>query len=213
MKPTPSSFQIETNLDLRTKNSNTDRSNCELGNYGMDCPPQFFPRTFMVDGLSYQCFKLLLTGKTSLLVVSLYFWWLKYIFVLLVVEIQNDYLFLFCLGYFFPLFVCHSNLCRTYLIFIHGLSRNIIEVCQDKSLYEAHLVIYIFVQEQTVNAMNEELPRIQEQVYYGHINSHTDVLDKFLSESGYRRYNPQVRSQLLSRRLLSGILHTEVLAY
>ncbi|OVA04288.1 Glycosyl transferase [Macleaya cordata] len=42
------------------------------------------------------------------------------------------------------------------------------------------------------NAMNDELPRIQEQVYYGHINSHTDVLDKFLSESGYRRYNLQI---------------------
>lgn len=43
-----------------------------------------------------------------------------------------------------------------------------------------------------MNAMNDELPRIQEQVYYGHINSHTDVLDKFLSESGISRYNPQV---------------------
>ncbi|KAI8555132.1 hypothetical protein RHMOL_Rhmol05G0150600 [Rhododendron molle] len=43
-----------------------------------------------------------------------------------------------------------------------------------------------------MNAMNDELPRIQEQVYYGHINSHTDVLDKFLSESGVPRYNPQI---------------------
>ncbi|KAG9141867.1 hypothetical protein Leryth_013981 [Lithospermum erythrorhizon] len=43
-----------------------------------------------------------------------------------------------------------------------------------------------------LNAMNDELPRIQEQVYYGQINSHTDVLDKFLSESGIRRYNPQI---------------------
>ena len=43
-----------------------------------------------------------------------------------------------------------------------------------------------------MNAMNEELPRIQEQVYYGQINSHTDVLDKFLSESGVQRYNPKV---------------------
>lgn len=40
--------------------------------------------------------------------------------------------------------------------------------------------------------MNEELPRIQEQVYYGQINSDTDVLDKFLSESGVQRYNPKV---------------------
>ncbi|KAK3153915.1 hypothetical protein QOZ80_2BG0183200 [Eleusine coracana subsp. coracana] len=44
----------------------------------------------------------------------------------------------------------------------------------------------------TMNAMNDELPRIQEQVYYGHIQSHTDVLDKFLSESSYKRYNPSV---------------------
>ena len=40
--------------------------------------------------------------------------------------------------------------------------------------------------------MNDELPRIQEQVYYGLINSNTDVLDKFLAESGIQRYNPQV---------------------
>ena len=44
-----------------------------------------------------------------------------------------------------------------------------------------------------MNAMNDELPRIQEQVYYGHISSHTDVLEKFLSESGINRYNPQVK--------------------
>uniref|UniRef100_A0A0D9XKJ1 UDP-glucose:glycoprotein glucosyltransferase n=1 Tax=Leersia perrieri TaxID=77586 RepID=A0A0D9XKJ1_9ORYZ len=44
----------------------------------------------------------------------------------------------------------------------------------------------------TMNAMNDELPRIQEQVYYGHIQSHTDVLDKFLSESSYKRYNPSI---------------------
>ncbi|KAK4757504.1 hypothetical protein SAY87_018805 [Trapa incisa] len=47
-------------------------------------------------------------------------------------------------------------------------------------------------EEALVNAMNDELPRVQEQVYYGHINSHTDVLDKFLSESGISRYNPQI---------------------
>lgn len=46
----------------------------------------------------------------------------------------------------------------------------------------------------TINAMNDELPRIQEQVYYGQITSHTDVLEKFLSESGYHRYNPQLLS-------------------
>ncbi|CAN1305586.1 UDP-glucose:glycoprotein glucosyltransferase [Linum perenne] len=43
-----------------------------------------------------------------------------------------------------------------------------------------------------MNAMNDELPRIQEQVYYGQITSRTDVLDKFLSEGGISRYNPQI---------------------
>ncbi|XP_068312697.1 UDP-glucose:glycoprotein glucosyltransferase-like [Pyrus communis] len=47
-------------------------------------------------------------------------------------------------------------------------------------------------EESLINSMNDELPRIQEQVYYGHINSRTDVLDKFLSESGTTRYNPQI---------------------
>ncbi|KAM6554272.1 hypothetical protein CsatB_015034 [Cannabis sativa] len=47
-------------------------------------------------------------------------------------------------------------------------------------------------EEALINAMNDELPRLQEQVYYGHINSHTDVLDKYLSESGISRYNPQI---------------------
>ena len=40
--------------------------------------------------------------------------------------------------------------------------------------------------------MNDELPKIQEQVYYGQIESRTNVLDKLLSESGLSRYNPQV---------------------
>ncbi|KAJ4717311.1 UDP-glucose:glycoprotein glucosyltransferase-like [Melia azedarach] len=47
-------------------------------------------------------------------------------------------------------------------------------------------------EEALINAMNDELPRIQEQVYYGQINSRTDILDKFLSESGIGRYNPQI---------------------
>ncbi|XP_022726085.1 UDP-glucose:glycoprotein glucosyltransferase-like isoform X2 [Durio zibethinus] len=47
-------------------------------------------------------------------------------------------------------------------------------------------------EEALVNAMNDELPRIQEQVYYGQINSRTDILDKFLSENGVSRYNPQI---------------------
>ncbi|KAG6576980.1 UDP-glucose:glycoprotein glucosyltransferase, partial [Cucurbita argyrosperma subsp. sororia] len=47
-------------------------------------------------------------------------------------------------------------------------------------------------EESLINAMNEELPRIQEQVYYGHISPHTDVLENFLSESGLSRFNPQI---------------------
>ncbi|THU65445.1 hypothetical protein C4D60_Mb05t03700 [Musa balbisiana] len=70
-------------------------------------------------------------------------------------------------------------------VFKLGLSR--LECCllMNGLVYEAN-------QEASINAMNEELPRIQEQVYYGHINSKTDVLEKFLSENGYRRYNPQI---------------------
>ena len=47
-----------------------------------------------------------------------------------------------------------------------------------------------------MDAMNDELPRIQEQVYYGHIQSHTDVLEKFLSENSYKRYNPSVSTNI-----------------
>ncbi|XP_065869567.1 UDP-glucose:glycoprotein glucosyltransferase isoform X2 [Euphorbia lathyris] len=47
-------------------------------------------------------------------------------------------------------------------------------------------------EEALMNAMNDELPRIQEQVYYGHIDSRTDILNKFLSESSISRYNPQI---------------------
>jgi hypothetical protein len=47
-----------------------------------------------------------------------------------------------------------------------------------------------------MNAINYELPRIQEQVYYGHIQSHTDILDKFLAESSYKRYNPSVSTNI-----------------
>lgn len=50
--------------------------------------------------------------------------------------------------------------------------------------------------EATMNAMNDELPRIQEQVYYGHIQSHTDILEKFLSENSYKRYNPSVSTNI-----------------
>jgi UDP-glucose:glycoprotein glucosyltransferase len=44
------------------------------------------------------------------------------------------------------------------------------------------------------NALNDETQRIQEQVYFGQIKSHTDVLDKFLSEAGIQRYNPRIIS-------------------
>ncbi|KAJ1419971.1 UDP-glucose:Glycoprotein Glucosyltransferase [Sesbania bispinosa] len=44
-------------------------------------------------------------------------------------------------------------------------------------------------EEALLNALNET-QRIQEQVYFGQIKSHTDVLAKFLSETGIQRYNP-----------------------
>uniref|UniRef100_A0A7N0UES8 UDP-glucose:glycoprotein glucosyltransferase n=1 Tax=Kalanchoe fedtschenkoi TaxID=63787 RepID=A0A7N0UES8_KALFE len=53
-------------------------------------------------------------------------------------------------------------------------------------------LVYESSEEALLNAMNDELPRLQEQVYYGQINSQTNVLDKFLSESGILRYNPQI---------------------
>ncbi|MED6143169.1 hypothetical protein PIB30_003873 [Stylosanthes scabra] len=49
-------------------------------------------------------------------------------------------------------------------------------------------------EEALFNALNEETQRIQESVYFGQINSNTDVLDKFLSEAGIQRYNPQIIS-------------------
>nr|KYP63179.1 UDP-glucose:glycoprotein glucosyltransferase 1 [Cajanus cajan] len=45
-----------------------------------------------------------------------------------------------------------------------------------------------------LNALNDETQRIQEQVYFGQIKSHTDVLAKFLSEAGIQRYNPRIIS-------------------
>lgn len=63
----------------------------------------------------------------------------------------------------------------------------------------AHEIFWFhFAQDALMNAMNDELPRIQEQVYYGHINSHTDILDKFLSESSISRYNPQASHSRIS---------------
>ncbi|KAJ4874821.1 UDP-glucose:glycoprotein glucosyltransferase [Raphanus sativus] len=56
-------------------------------------------------------------------------------------------------------------------------------------------LVFDSVEEETLlNAMNDELPKIQEQVYYGQIESRTNVLDKLLSESGLSRYNPQIIS-------------------
>ncbi|TKY71358.1 UDP-glucose:glycoprotein glucosyltransferase [Spatholobus suberectus] len=49
-------------------------------------------------------------------------------------------------------------------------------------------------EEALLNALNDETQRIQEQVYYGQIKSHTDVLAKFLSEAGIQRYNPRIIS-------------------
>ncbi|KAL9256883.1 UDP-glucose:glycoprotein glucosyltransferase-like protein [Drosera capensis] len=53
-------------------------------------------------------------------------------------------------------------------------------------------LIYDSSEEALTSAINEETSRIQEQVYYGQIDSDVDVLDKFLSESGISRYNPQI---------------------
>ncbi|KAL0801520.1 hypothetical protein Bca101_056696 [Brassica carinata] len=54
-------------------------------------------------------------------------------------------------------------------------------------------LVFDSVEEETLlNAMNDELPKIQEQVYYGQIESRSNVLDKLLSESGLSRYNPQI---------------------
>uniref|UniRef100_A0A0E0CPF8 UDP-glucose:glycoprotein glucosyltransferase n=1 Tax=Oryza meridionalis TaxID=40149 RepID=A0A0E0CPF8_9ORYZ len=58
----------------------------------------------------------------------------------------------------------------------------------------------------TMNAMNDELPRIQEQVYYGHIQSHTDVLEKFLSESSYKRYNPSITGKSTENKIFVSLV-------
>ncbi|KAK6945622.1 Glucosyltransferase 24, catalytic domain [Dillenia turbinata] len=53
-------------------------------------------------------------------------------------------------------------------------------------------LVYDANEDALLNAMNEELPRIQEQVYFGHITSQTNVLDKILSENGIQRFNPLI---------------------
>ncbi|XP_047173369.1 UDP-glucose:glycoprotein glucosyltransferase [Vigna umbellata] len=50
-----------------------------------------------------------------------------------------------------------------------------------------------------LNALNDETQRIQEQVYFGQIKAHTDVLAKFLSEAGIQRYNPRIISDTKPR--------------
>ncbi|GJU00156.1 hypothetical protein Tco_1110494, partial [Tanacetum coccineum] len=73
------------------------------------------------------------------------------------------------------------------------------------SSYKIEEVCLVAVLDALMSAMNDELPRIQEQVYYGQINSRTDVLDKFLSESGIQRYNPQVKFGETLRRLIASV--------
>ncbi|XP_027931508.1 UDP-glucose:glycoprotein glucosyltransferase [Vigna unguiculata] len=61
-----------------------------------------------------------------------------------------------------------------------------------------------------LNALNDETQRIQEQVYFGQIKAHTDVLDKFLSEAGIQRYNPRIISDSKPRFIsLSAFLFGE----
>ncbi|XP_050875977.1 zinc finger BED domain-containing protein RICESLEEPER 2 [Lathyrus oleraceus] len=56
-----------------------------------------------------------------------------------------------------------------------------------------HWYFTLFI-EALLNALNDETQRLQEQVYFGQIKSHTDVLDKLLSEAGIQRYNPRIIS-------------------
>ncbi|GAB4848141.1 hypothetical protein Ancab_002807 [Ancistrocladus abbreviatus] len=83
--------------------------------------------------------------------------------------------------------------------------KTFLEVAQESSMFVFKLglskrsccllmngLVYDPNEDALINAVNEEVPRLQEQVYYGHIGSHTDVLDKFISESGISRYNPQI---------------------
>ncbi|XP_027357768.1 UDP-glucose:glycoprotein glucosyltransferase isoform X2 [Abrus precatorius] len=73
------------------------------------------------------------------------------------------------------------------LVFNLGLSKH------HSSLLMNGLVIDP-TEEALLNALNDETQRIQEQVYFGQIKSHTDVLAKFLSEDGIQRYNPRIIS-------------------
>ncbi|KAJ1295214.1 hypothetical protein BS78_01G207000 [Paspalum vaginatum] len=82
--------------------------------------------------------------------------------------------------------------------FVHKLGLNKLQCCllMNGLVHESN-------EDATMNAMNDELPRIQEQVYYGHIQSHTDVLEKFLSESSYKRYNPSITGKSAGKKFVS----------
>ncbi|CAL4925424.1 unnamed protein product [Urochloa decumbens] len=82
--------------------------------------------------------------------------------------------------------------------FVHKLGLYKLQCCllMNGLVHEAN-------EDATMNAMNDELPRIQEQVYYGHIQSHTDVLEKFLSESSYKRYNPSITGKNAGKKFVS----------
>ncbi|KAJ6704521.1 UDP-GLUCOSE GLYCOPROTEIN:GLUCOSYLTRANSFERASE [Salix viminalis] len=95
----------------------------------------------------------------------------------------------------------------------HHVDEAFVETILPKCCLLMNGLVFDSSEEVLMNAMNDELPRIQEQVYYGHINSHTDVLDKFLSESGISRYNPQIIAEGKAKprfiSLTSGVLGGE----
>ncbi|CAJ1963680.1 unnamed protein product [Sphenostylis stenocarpa] len=64
-------------------------------------------------------------------------------------------------------------------------------------------------EEAIMNALNDETQRIQEQVYFGQIKPHTDVLAKFLSEAGIQRYNPRIISNGKPRFISLSAFFTE----
>ncbi|KAF9685018.1 hypothetical protein SADUNF_Sadunf03G0010600 [Salix dunnii] len=102
----------------------------------------------------------------------------------------------------------YKELSQESSLFVFKLGLNKLECC-----LLMNGLVFDSSEEVLMNAMNDELPRIQEQVYYGHINSHTDVLDKFLSESGISRYNPQIIAEGKAKprfiSLTSGVLGGE----
>ncbi|XP_024372023.1 UDP-glucose:glycoprotein glucosyltransferase isoform X2 [Physcomitrium patens] len=75
----------------------------------------------------------------------------------------------------------------TLFVYKLGLSNVYPALLMNGQVYGSSQVVHAAAQ-----AMNEELPRLQEGVYYGAINLRTDILEKFLSEEGQPRYNPQI---------------------